>query len=162
MPRRLAQSPVRAVLWIAAFLAIGGFSAWAAMLLIRPTVTATRAVEGPVVQAFYSTGTIQPRREFPVRANVAGILQQVLVDKGDRVRAGDPLAVVHEPALQFALDKAQAELNEKLARADEQQSPVLQEFDRRIAALAGMLEIAQREQARQTAALELRAGSQAD
>lgn len=122
----------------------------------------TDAVEGPVVQAFYSTGTISPVREFPIRANIAGVLERVKADKGDRVRAGDELAVVFEPALQFAQEKAQAELDEKVARADAARSPVLMEFDRRLDAMTGMLEIAAREQARQTQALEAKAGSQAD
>jgi RND family efflux transporter MFP subunit len=144
------------------FLIVGAVAAWAVLRLIRPTVTVTRAVEGPVVQAFYSTGTIQPVREFPIKSNIAGILEEVNVDKGDRVKSGDALAVIHEPALQYAMDKATAELNEKIARADESQSPVLMEYDRRISAMTGMLEIANREQARQTQALESRAGSQAD
>jgi len=160
-PRR-AQSPIRTVLWIVALALLAGMGAWGVNRLTRAGVTVTEAVEAPVVQAFYSTGTMQPEREFPIRANVAGILTEVHVDKGDRVKAGDVLAVVTEPSLQYALDKAQAELAEKLARADEKRSPVLLEFDRRIDSTTGMLAIADREQARQQQAMESRAGSQAD
>lgn len=160
--RRSATSMIRLTLELGAFAAVVSVAVWGTLRVLRPQVSVSEVVEGPVVQAFYSTGTIEPEREYPIRANVGGILTEVLVDKGDRVAAGQPLAVVNEPALQFALDKALAELKEKEARADPARSPVLQEFDRRIAAMQGMLAIAEREQARQTQALESRAGSQAD
>ncbi|HRK29890.1 MAG TPA: efflux RND transporter periplasmic adaptor subunit [Tepidisphaeraceae bacterium] len=153
---------VRIVLGIAGVALVVMLAGWGLVRLLRPTLNVTDAVQGPVVQAFYSTGTISPVREFPIRANVAGVLQKVTVDKGDRVRAGDELAAVYEPSLQFALEKAQAELAEKLARADEAQSPVLMEFDRRLEAMTGMVEIARREESRQTQALDALAGSQAD
>lgn len=162
MRPRTAQSTFRVLLWIAGFALIGAGGAFVVFRALRPGVTVTEAVEGPVVQAFYSTGTIQPVREHPIRANVAGVLTQVLVDKGDRVSKGQPLAIVNEPALQYALDKAQAELKEKQARADAGRSPVLLEYERRIEAMTSMLSIAEREQERQTKALEARAGSQAD
>lgn len=162
MRRRTAQSTLRVLLWIAGFALIGAAAAFGVFRALRPGVTVTEAVEGPVVQAFYSTGTIQPVREYPIRANVAGILTEVLVDKGDRVTKDQPLAVVNEPALQYAFDKAEAELKEKQARAEPSQSPVLLEFERRIDAMTSMLAIAEREQDRQTKALEARAGSQAD
>jgi HlyD family secretion protein len=135
---------------------------WLVARLTRTSVTVSPAVEAPVVQAFYSTGTIQPVREFPIKANVAGTLTEVLVDKGDRVKSGQPLAIVNEPSLQYAYDRAIAELKEKQARADASSSPVLQEFTRRIEAMNAMLEIAHREQDRQQRALESRAGSQSD
>ncbi|MBW3574770.1 MAG: efflux RND transporter periplasmic adaptor subunit, partial [Actinobacteria bacterium] len=118
--------------------------------------------EGPVVQAFYSTGTVQPDREFPIKANVAGTITDVRVDKGDAVTEGQPLAVVSEPGLVFAHRQAQAELEEKQKRADPQSSPVLQEYDARIAAGRTQLEIAQRELARIKALMERNAASQTD
>jgi len=153
---------VRIVLGIAGVALVVMLAGWGLVRLLRPTLNVTDAVQGPVVQAFYSTGTISPVREFPIRANVAGVLQKVTVDKGDRVRAGDELAAVYEPSLQFALEKAQAELAETRARAGGAQSPVLMEFDRRLEAMTGMVEIARREESRQTQALDALAGSQAD
>lgn len=119
----------------------------------------TSAIEGPVVQAFYSTGTIQPQREFPIKSNTAGILTEVKIDKGDHVLANQALAVVSDPALNYAKDKAQAELDEKLKRADEKTSPVLSEFDARITATSSMLEIARREEGRMTTARQTNAAS---
>jgi RND family efflux transporter MFP subunit len=116
--------------------------------LLRPKVTVTEPTRGPVVQAFYATGTVQPQRDYPVRANVAGVLAEVAVDKGERVTAGQVLAVVDAPDLRFAVDRAQAELAEKLARLDEPTSPVLQDFDARIRAVVELQDIARREQER--------------
>src|SRR3954463_9875664 len=118
MYRRRAQSTLRMILWIAGTTIVLAAAAMAVLHYLRPAVTVTEAVEGPVVQAFYSTGTIQPEREFPIKSNTAGILTEVKVDKGDRVAKGQPLAVVSDPALNYAKDKAQAELDEKIKRAD--------------------------------------------
>lgn len=128
----------------------------------RPSVAVTTAEVGPVVQAFYSTGTVQPEREFPIKSNTAGILTDVKVDKGARVKRGDVLAIVSDPALQYALDKAVAEHTEKAARADEKTSPVLKEFDSRIVASNQMVEIAKREAKRQEDARAMNASSQSD
>src|SRR4051812_31315550 len=156
---RRAQSAVRWVVVSVMILAAIGIASAITLQIVRPRVTVTEAVEGPVVQAFYSTGTIQPEREFPIKSNTAGILTEVKVDKGDRVAKGQPLAVGSDPALNYAKDKAQAELDEKIKRADERTSPVLTEFDSRLKATKQMLELAQREEQRLTNAIETKAAS---
>ena len=110
---RRAQALVRWIVGSAAAAAVvlgvgAGF-----LHYVRPSVTVTEVVEGPVVQAFYSTGTIQPVREYPIKSNTAGILTEVKVDKGDHVKKGDPLAIVTDPALIYTADKTKAELDEK-------------------------------------------------
>lgn len=131
-----------AVVVLAALAATGGYIAYE---LTRPTVLTTRAVRGPVVQAFYSTGTVSPEREFPVRAQVSGIVTRLTVDKGSRVRRGQLLAVVEDPTLRYAVAKAEAELREKQALADPDTSPILAEIDAQREATAAVLEIARRE-----------------
>src|SRR5437763_1166797 len=114
MPRnRRAQSALKWIITgtIIATVALGGGAI--VVRLAAPQVVVTDAVEGPVVQAFYSTGTIQPERDFPIKANVAGTIQSVQVDKGDVVKAGQPLAVVSDPELTFTVRKAEADLIEK-------------------------------------------------
>jgi HlyD family secretion protein len=106
----------------------------------RPLVTVTEVVEGPVVESFYATGTVQPVTEYPIRTPTAGLLIDLKVDKGDRVTRGQLLAVVSDPQLQFSRDKAAAELAEKRLRADEKTSPVLAEFDSKMQATQTMLE----------------------
>ena len=128
--------------------AVAGGGWWGVSWLMTPKVTVTRLTEGAVVQAFYATGTVQPVREFPIKTNTEGILEKVLVDKGTRVTAGQPLAVVNDPVLRYRLDRAAATLDEKKKRADAAQSPVLAEFDARIRAADEMVATAGRELAR--------------
>jgi HlyD family secretion protein len=162
MKSRRAGALVRSIVTIA--IAVVGVAAVSVLIYrwVRPEVTVTDAVEGPVVQAFYSTGTIQPDREFPIKSNVAGTITKMLVDKGDAVKAGQVLAFVSDPERELTLKKARAELAEKRQLADESTSPVLQEFDAKIEAIKDLLAIAEREQARVQAMLERSAGSQTD
>src|SRR2546421_1384367 len=118
MRPRAAQASMRWISLSAGTLATLAAGAWLVLRITSPLVTVTDAVEGPVVQAFYSTGTIQPEREYSIRSNVAGTITEVRVDKGSAVKKGDLLAVVTDPLLKFQVDKAQAELTEKLARLD--------------------------------------------
>ena len=161
-PRRRAQITTRWILTAAVGVAVLVAAVLVVARFSSPLVVVSEAVEGPVVQAFYSTGTVQPDREFPVKANVAGTVTEMRVDKGVAVKKGQPLAVVSEPGLVFAQRQAQAELEEKQKRADEKTSPVLQEFDARIAAGATQFAIAQREVARLRQLIEKNAASQAD
>src|SRR5436189_6417492 len=124
MKARRAQSPVKLVAIATALIAVVALGTIAVLRFASPLVTVTQAVEGPVVQAFYSTGTIQPEREFPIKSNVAGTLTEVKVDKGDRVKAGQALAVVSDQELQFNAHKAAAESEEKQKRADAMRSAV--------------------------------------
>jgi len=162
MRARKAQGLLRWIVGSGVVIAAAVAAAALALQYFRPTVTVTEVVEGPVVQAFYSTGTVQPQREYPVRSNTAGILTEVLVDKGSHVKKDQPLAVVTEPALIYTADKTKAELEEKLKRADGTSSPVLQEYDAKTSAATSMLQIAQREEKRLTDIIESDAATRVD
>jgi multidrug efflux pump subunit AcrA (membrane-fusion protein) len=135
---------------------------WGVYALLRPKVVVTEAALGPAVEAFYATGTVQPQREFEINTSIAGIVTQVKVDKGDRVKKGQVLAVVSDPAMDYAVQKADAELQEKQALADPKTSPALAELDARIEAQKVLLEIAQRERDRQQVLIKQNAASQTD
>jgi HlyD family secretion protein len=160
--KRRAQSSVKWVFGIVVLVALLGGGGFAIPKLTAPLVTVTEAVEGPVVQAFYSTGTIQPEREFPIKANQPGIITAVNVDKGDVVKAAQALAVISDPDLVYTARKAEAEVQEKQKRADAKNSPVLQEYDARISAMQAQLDIAQREQERIKGLIERNAATQND
>ena len=112
---------------------------------VTPVVSVTRVTTGPVVQAFYATGTVQPRREYPIKSNTAGVVSKVLVDKGDSVQPGQLLAVVTDPELVFQQAKATAELEEKRQRINAQTSPVLIDFEQQISINQNRVDIAKRE-----------------
>jgi multidrug efflux pump subunit AcrA (membrane-fusion protein) len=114
--------------------------------LAFPQVQVTRLTTGPVVQAFYATGSVVPEREYSVHSNVAGILElQPGIDKGVTVKKDQLLARVISDDLEKKYKQAQAELKEKQARADEKTSPVLMEFDKRNEAFTEILAIAKKE-----------------
>jgi len=139
MKYRRATAAVRWVIVGAVGLCVAAVGV-AVLHFSRPLVTVTEVVEGPVVESFYATGTVQPVTEYPIRTPTAGLLVDLMVDKGDRVTKGQVLAVVNDPQLQFNLDKAAAELQEKRVRADEKASPVLAEFDSKMLATQTMLD----------------------
>jgi RND family efflux transporter MFP subunit len=162
MTRRHAQGTFKWIVTLAGLALVVAAAAWGIYRYVRPVVTVTEVVQGPVVQAFYSTGTIEPLREYPVKSNTAGTITEICVDKGDRVTRGQALAVVTDPALLFTAQKAQAELDEKLRRADEKTSPVLIEYDARLKGAQDLLEIAQREVKRVSDLMQINAGAQSD
>ena len=153
---------LRAIAYLAAAIVIAAVAWRATVWFSTPRVVVTRATTGPVVQAFYATGTVRPVREYPIRASSAGTLDQVLVDKGDRVKSGQDLAVIVDPVLKFSLDRAKAELSEKQKRADTKLSPVLQEFDAKIGAMGEMVATARREVDRMEAMTQTQAASTVD
>jgi HlyD family secretion protein len=160
--RRFGHFKIRLLGLIAVMAIIGSAAAAIAVRVARPVVSVTEPVEGPVVQAFYATGTIAPDREYPIKSNVGGIVVEVRVDKGQRVRKGDVLAIVKNDELPLKLEQAKAELAEKRQRADEKTSPVLRELETRLAAFTDLLEIARREARRQEGLLDQGGGSQSD
>jgi len=134
--------------WLVAIVLLTG-AAWAAWwvvaLLTQPGVEVTRPVYGPVVQAFYANGSVEPSRTYPINSNFEGILTRVWVDKGDRVVAGQPLAFVLVDDMDMRLAQARAELDLKTRLADEASSPALRALDDNIKAAEEQLRLAQAE-----------------
>ncbi len=91
---------LRWVLTLALVVAAAAIGGWVFLRLTQPLMNVTDVVEGPVVAAFYATGTLEADREFEIKTSVAGVVTKVLKDKGDSVRAGDELAVVIDDAPQ--------------------------------------------------------------
>lgn len=151
--------------WLTTALLLGVTASAAALLyrwLSLPTVTVTDAVEAPVVEAFYATGTLSPVREYPVNSSVEGIVTEVWVDKGSPVAAGQKLAFVRVEEYLMRHSQAQAELELKQSLADPHTSPTLLEYDRRLQAAQTQLEVAQRELDRVSTLLSAAAASQSD
>lgn len=161
LPDRTRISPRLITTATIALLAVSAV-VYAVVWLLRPHVTVTHTTRGPVVQAFYATGTVRPVREYPIKASTAGVLEAVLVDKGDRVKAGQPLSRVNDPNLTYAAAKADAELTEKRQRIDPTQSPVLVEFDERLRINAERQQIAKRDVDRVASMARTNAASNAD
>ena len=160
--KRRAAAFVRWVVIIAIIVGAGAAGSQVVYALVRPKVTVTHPVDAPVVQAFYATGTLMAEREYEIKSNAPGYVSEVLVDKGDRVKKDQPLAMLIEDGVQQRFDQARAERDEKAKFADEKNSPVLQEFDARITAYTDILNLARIEQKRLTDLIEKNAASQVD
>ena len=130
--KRRALFSIKLLLSMVAAALVGVLAFYLLTVFAFPQVQVTRLTTGPVVQAFYATGSVVPEREYSVHSNVAGILElEPGIDKGGAVKKDQLLARVLSDDLEKKYKQAQAELKEKQARADDKNSPVLMEFDKR-------------------------------
>jgi HlyD family secretion protein len=69
---------------------------------------------GAIAQVLEHTGNLQPQRSVTVVPRVGGQIQAVQVKVGDRVKTGDPIAVIESDA--YTLTLQQAQLGLEMAR----------------------------------------------
>ena len=74
---------------------------------LAPVVLATR---GPLENVITLTGEFRPFQQVDVHAKVAGYIRQIFVDVGDKVRAGQALAILEVPELNAQVMGAQADI----------------------------------------------------
>ena len=74
----------------------------------RPVVAVARAARGDLNDTLTLAAEFRPFQEIDVHAKVAGFLKQITVDVGDRVRAGQLLAVLEVPELQDEMRQDEA------------------------------------------------------
>src|SRR5271154_1465247 len=75
-----------------------------------PTATVAMVRRGALSNTLTLAGQFQPYQEIEVHAKVSGYVRHIYVDIGDRVRAGQTLAVLEIPELDAQLKGTQAEL----------------------------------------------------
>jgi RND family efflux transporter MFP subunit len=73
-------------------------------------VATARVARGEVAERISLTGTVRPRNEVEVLSKVAGRVESVRAQVGDRVRAGQILAVVEHQEIEWQAKAAQASL----------------------------------------------------
>ena len=74
---------------------------------LAPVVLATRA---PLENVITLTGEFRPFQQVDLHAKVAGYIRRILVDVGDKVRAGQELAILEIPELNAQVMGAQADI----------------------------------------------------
>ncbi len=94
-----------------------------------PWVAVVRAARGDVSRVLTVTAEFRPFQEIEVHAKVAGYVRSMLVDVGDRVKAGQLLAVLEVPELvdevrqdEAAVQRALQEINRAQADLERTQS----------------------------------------
>jgi RND family efflux transporter MFP subunit len=94
-----------------------------------PTVAAVRIGRSDIVQTLNIPAEFRPFQEIEVHAKVAGFVKSIAVDVGDRVRAGQLLAILEVPELQdeirqdeAAVKRASEEINRAQADLERAQS----------------------------------------
>jgi HlyD family secretion protein len=129
-PRRRLRFSRKAVLWIVIPLALV-LVCGVAGVLIRNMMSAasqaaaqagwqTQAVAtGPIDASVSATGSVEPRARAELSFDINGTVTQVLVEPGDKVQAGQPLARVDDADLKLQLEKAQADLKQAQADRDD-------------------------------------------
>jgi RND family efflux transporter MFP subunit len=86
-----------------------------------PVVAVAPVARGDISRVLTVAAELRPYQEIDVHAKVAGYVKSIDVDVGDRVRAGQLLAVLEIPELQNELQQDQASVNratEEIRRAD--------------------------------------------
>src|SRR5579862_4839769 len=140
----MSEKGSRALLYIVGLLILGGAGAGVAFIgasrtsaaveeararehevALGPRVLTARAKRAPSERHLELQGEARPFLSVTLYAKVSGYLKRIDVDKGDRVRADQALAVIESPELDRAYDAAVADARYKRADA------------KRIAALAG-------------------------
>ncbi len=76
-----------------------------------PTVAVARVERGDIAQSLTIPADFRPFQEIEVHAKVAGFLKAINVDVGDRVKAGQLLAVLEIPELQEEIKEDAAGVN---------------------------------------------------
>jgi multidrug efflux pump subunit AcrA (membrane-fusion protein) len=99
MSRRVLLTATLAAIALAGA-ACSGSRASAARVADTPTVAVARIDRGDIAQSLTIAAEFRPFQEIEVHAKVAGFLKSISVDVGDRVKAGQLLAVLEIPELQ--------------------------------------------------------------
>jgi len=119
---------IAAVVVLAALAAAGTF--WFARSKALPVhVALARALPGGAAASasvLDATGYVTARREATVSAQITGTLTQVLIEEGDRVKAGQVLGRLDDTSQQAALAQARAQLHTAQALLEQYQVQLAQ------------------------------------
>jgi len=91
-----------------------------------PTVAVAKAIRADVAQLLTIAAEFQPNQEVDLHAKVAGYVKSIGVDVGDRVTAGQLIAVLEVPELQDELQQDAA----AVTRAEEEVNRATADLDR--------------------------------
>ena len=91
---------------------------------IQPRQTGRAEIQ-KIMEFYEAVGTVRPRTETTIEAQVTARILEVLVRPGDAVRKGDPLIVLDSREFQARQDQARQGLNSAEARREQAKQAVL-------------------------------------
>ena len=79
----------------------------------KDTVTVSTAVKGEFNDYIRISGRVQPMTTIQLSPQEGGIVEQILIEEGSRVKAGDPILLLNNDNLDLQILNSEAELAEK-------------------------------------------------
>ena len=79
----------------------------------KDTVTISTAVKGEFNDYIRISGRVQPMTTIQLSPQEGGIVEQILIEEGSRVKAGDPILLLNNDNLDLQILNSEAELAEK-------------------------------------------------
>ena len=80
---------------------------------ISGTITVSTAVKGEFNDYIRISGRVQPMTTIQLSPQEGGIVEQILIEEGSRVKAGDPILLLNNDNLDLQILNSEAELAEK-------------------------------------------------
>ena len=80
-------------------------------------VTVSPVVRGKAIDAVYATGTVEAEDRVQVKAKSSGSVAEITVKEGAKVKKGDLLARIDNPAVSYDLKRGQADLSAATAQS---------------------------------------------
>jgi HlyD family secretion protein len=149
----------RLVLTASIPLLVGG-AALGYQFMHRMEVASARVIRGSVIDAVYASGPVEPMDRVAIKARVSGPIGALPVRVGDRVRKGERVARVTDPALGFDVARGRADL--KAARDRYRLAPQVAALSHQAAALQAQLDQARTDLSRNERLNRQGAGTQQD
>ena len=84
----------------------------------RPSVSVVKAATAPLATELLLPASLQPIQEASIYARTDGYIARLLVDLGDQVKAGQPLAIIEGPEVDQALNQSRAALEQARANLE--------------------------------------------
>jgi HlyD family secretion protein len=92
----------------------------------EPTFISADVTQGGLTVTVTATGTLQPRNQVDVGAEISGQIERVLVDYNDRITQGQPLAVMDTDNLSAKVLQSRASLASARAKLEESRATALE------------------------------------
>lgn len=110
-------------LTIGTLLIVGGFLTWKSFQTKKPAFRTATVERGDIEVKILATGLIQPENRVEIKPAIAGRVERVIVEEGQRVSKGQVLAWMSSTERAALLDAARAKGPEELAHWEDLYKP---------------------------------------